>query len=124
MNYYVTAFIGLAIVFYCMCFILLSFGIGFSMINAKKAKISNYVIKIVTFSSYMLLIFLSILDVNFGARVSWEQVSTVAGKGVTYIIKSLSVLGGFWGVMAISTATILGYFLSVKLPLRIFEKEG
>lgn len=122
-NYYVTSFIGFAIALFCICFILVSFSMGFLRFKLTKGKLRRYLFIAFTFSFQIFDYFIERMNINFGSS-SYMGETTVAGKILTDIIEAHSVLGGLWGFVTIALSVLLGYFICVTWPLKLSMKEG
>lgn len=106
-NYYVTAVIGFTIALFCLWIILISFCMGFGSFRFTKGKAIGHEYIIFLLSAIVINLFIKGLNMNFGSNKPMGEPNAL-GKVLTDIIKSFSVLGGFWGIVTIVGSILLG----------------
>jgi len=96
---------------------------GFGSFRFTKGKAIGHEYIIFLLSAIVINLFIKGLNMNFGSNKPMGEPNAL-GKVLTDIIKSFSVLGGFWGIVTIVGSILLGYYLCVKLPFKLLKKEG
>lgn len=121
-NAYITACIGFFILIFCLWFIVLNVGIGFSNLTSSKFKLAKLSIGIIIPLVFVVIIYS--IAVDFANPGKGYDMYNSLGKWFAPILKASGTFGGLRGLILLSISIIIGYYLCVTLPLKICEREG
>jgi len=119
---YLSSFSGFFTAIYCLCLIVLSTAIGFTVTQSKKY---NLYIYCAMFFSIIPIVLMSILIII----ISFVEPLSILNNSNLYNsleqrFKACSFIGGVGGIVVILISTAISYLLSCKLPLKLLKNEG
>ncbi|MGH4122189.1 MAG: hypothetical protein ACREV6_04540 [Clostridium sp.] len=121
----ISAYSGFLVLIYCIWTMTLSISIGFSSMSAKKYKVFRYLFPVLLLLSMVFAIYLSNIPyVQPGTLVSQQNMFSGLGPRFIPILKACSHIGGVSGLIVILISSIISYYLSCKLPLKISQEVG
>jgi hypothetical protein len=119
---YITASIGFFTVIFCLWFIVLSVGIGFSNLSSGKFKFAK--LSIVGITALVLVFIIYSISVDFANLGKVSDIYNSLGRWFAPILKASGIFGSFGGLVLLVISLMIGYYLCVILPLKISKREG
>ncbi len=122
---FISAYSGFFVLIYCLWTINLSISIGSSYLSAKKYKATWYL----SIALYVVLI-LSCIYMQYiplirsGSIVNDKNMYSGLGPMLIPLLRVCTRFGGSVGVIVMLFSSLISYFFSYKLPLKILEKVG
>lgn len=122
---FISAYSGFFVLIYCLWTINLSISIGFSSLSDKKYKatwflsIASYVVLMASFVYLKYIPF-----IQPGSVVNDKNMYSGLGTMLIPLLKVCTHFGGSMGIIAILVSSLISYFFSYKLPLKISEGVG